>query len=325
MGDTTTTKSFKELGAQSNLESFLSGAEGLGAEEQKRLDTLSSQNIEGRLAQLRANVPKGTPGQPGYSPGADQSAVRRLESELAELKSLQSKAETAASSKGYIQQQFEQLTKFVEAGAGESDIAASVKAQRDLAAAQGAPGALDPTEQDIGFAGGIAKSLFGEERLRQEQGFERQGQETAQLAAQLGRATDDPILQAKLRGTFMQEQAALGARQGALSTQIALMRPEQRLALQQQQAETLGGLANQAFQNRTAILGLGSGLQGAEREFRLARATQTNETTSSPGALSILGAVAGGVGTLFSGAGAVAGAGGLSNLGKNFMQGTPKG
>jgi len=325
MGDETTRTSSIELGEQSKFEKLLSGVE-FSKANQDRLSELQDQSTRHTdlTRQLEAVGDSSTAGPQRTTLQTQLNALQFDPAELADLEKQKTQSEDSI---GSIQRVFQELEGLVQSGAGEGDVTRSVEAQRALAAAFGLASetGLKPTERDIQFGTESAQDLFAEERLRLGQAFTTQQEDTASLAASLGRATDDPILQAKLRTGFIREQAAQQARQQGFARGLALEQPGQRLDLQQRQVGVLGGLASQAFQNRSAILGLGQALQADERNFRLAQGTTTQTTQESPGALSIIGGIAGGVGSLFSGGGAIASSGGLLNLGKNFLQGTPKG
>lgn len=165
-------------------------------------------------------------------------------------------------------------------GPGERDVTASLGATRDLA------GMLDeytksgglPGQNDISAASGFAGSIFDPQRTALKQSFVEQTTEANRQAALLGRSVDDPILQAKLRTGMMNQEAKLNSEQGAFGSQLALSLPGQRLGLAGQRADILSNLASQAFSNRSALLALGSGIAGAERQFRLNTATRKSET-----------------------------------------------
>jgi len=222
-----------------------------------------------------------------------------------ELLGLQAKSKESG---GLIQRALTDLEAFTTAGPGAEDVARGTEAQRGLAAILGdlAETGFRPTEQDISFGSEVSGTLFAEQRLRLDQSFTRQGQETSQLAARLGRATDDPILQSKLRTGFLQEQAALQARQGALGQQLALLQPEQRLQLKQNEASVLSGLSQQAFANKQSLIGISAGVLGQQQGFELATATQNQVVKQSLGGVGIFGAIAGGIGALAGGVGSVA-------------------
>lgn len=184
--------------------------------------------------------------------------------------------------------------------------------QQDIAGARGAQTGLAqmlegysktgglPSEQDITGANQVAQNLYNPQRVALQQSFTEQNTEAQRLAARLGRDVNDPILQAKLRTGFMNQQAGLEAGQGAFAQQFALQQPERRLGYAGQRADILGGLATQAFQNRAAIMGLGSNLFNTERQFRANTAERygTNQQQSGGG---LGGAITGAIGGAGSG------------------------
>lgn len=239
------------------------------------------------------------------------------------------------------QTQFEQLGALgglVGAGPGRQDVTAAFGAQRGLAeqfqAAQfGLPEDLLPTQADITRTTGIAEQLFAPQRVGLQQAFEQAQTRTQREAARLGRPTSDPILQARLQREQLQAQERLGARVGARAQELALDQPRERLALQRRglelagaRSEVLGGLATQALQNRQTLLGLGSGIQAAERQFRIATAKQTGfgtqlQETPSTGQR-IGAALTGGLAGATAGLGIARGFQGLSSPGPStrFLQ-----
>jgi len=201
--------------------------------------------------------------------------------------------------------QLQSLIGLVGRGPGGQDVTAALQSQRGLAEQfrlASETGGL-PGQEDISAAQGISGQLFAPQQLALQQSFEDQRTRSAQEAVRLGRPVTDPVLANLLARTQGRQTALLGARQGAVSQQIALNLPFQRLQLAQQGSQILGGLGTQAFQNRSAVLGLGSGLLGAERSFRIQTADRFGKTTSGGGLGGALTGALGGAGAGLSAAG----------------------
>lgn len=179
-----------------------------------------------------------------------------------------------------------------------------------------------PQAQDISTGNDYAKQLFQSRQTGLDQAFKQQGVDASRLAASMGRDVNDPILQAKLRTGYMQQQDQLNSDQGSYGAQLALSLPGQRLGYLSQANDLASGLAAQAFQNRATLLGMGSGILNQERNFRINTATQYGEGESSKKLSgsdimgNILGGIGGGMsignslGGLFGGGAAAAGGGG---------------
>ncbi|MCK5016132.1 MAG: hypothetical protein KAS32_03590 [Candidatus Peribacteraceae bacterium] len=217
---------------------------------------------------------------------------------------------------GVAQQGLTGLEGLVGAGPGQQDVSAALTAQRGFAGQLGglAETGLLPTGQDISRTAGLAGQLLRPEQVALQQAFGRQEIQAGRSAAALGRGVGDPILQAKLRTSQMEQQERLGARQTSLSTQLAMMQPEQRLALSRERAGVLGGLGTQAMQNRSFLTQLGQGIGEAERSFRERTATQTGFNTQAfqQTSTNALGAIGGGI------SGGLAGLGAGASLASNI-------
>ena len=194
-------------------------------------------------------------------------------------------------------QQLEQLIN--EYGPGGDDVKANQQAQQDLIARlnkMAQSGGL-PNAQQQQQGRDMAAQQLAPERIAMKQLIERQQVESARRAGQLGRAGNDPILQAKMAQFSAQAEERFGARQSALGSQFANAMPDRQLGFQVQAAQIQSGLASQALSNRSALLGLGSNLQSGGQGFRASTATTTN---SSGGGFA--GAVTGALGGLGAGA-----------------------
>lgn len=121
-----------------------------------------------------------------------------------------------------------------------------------------------PEAEDYRFATEASQNIFAPQTQALQQSFNDQSTDMNRLAARLGRSVDDPILQAKLRTGFMNQQMQLGSQMTSLRQQLAMRQPERRLGFFGQAADFRRGLASQAMSNRQAIMALGNqGLQNA--------------------------------------------------------------
>lgn len=194
------------------------------------------------------------------------------------------------------------FNQFVGQGPGGQDITAALTSQRGLASQLEAfaQGGFLPSESDTARAREFAASQFAPQQEVLKQSFQDAQIRANQLATQLGRSVDDPIIQARLQTDLARQQSTLGAQQNAFASQFAQNLPQQRLAFQAQLADVRGNLASQALSNRQALLSLGSQVQSAERQFRLntgQRYSNTTQEQSSGGGLKgVLGGVLGGAG-----------------------------
>lgn len=219
--------------------------------------------------------------------------------------------------RGQVSGNLTDLTSLVGAGANQSDVTAGLQSSRGLAdlLQQYTQSGGQPNQQDIASAQSLSQDVFAPERNAVQQNFSEQQQRTAQLSARLGRPANDPILQAKLAQEQTRQLSDVQARQTQFRAQQAQSMPLQRLQFQSQLADVRGGLASQAFQNRTALLSLGQQIQQGERDFRVKTATTRQTQNSNPGLMSTIGAVAGVGGALFGAGGSFPGAFGLGSGG----------
>ena len=167
-----------------------------------------------------------------------------------------------------------QLSSFEElqgAGAGRAEVAGGLQQQQAFASQLEqtlATGGL-PSQAQQAQAGQFASDIFAPERQAVQAGFAEQGQRVNQLAAQLGRQVNDPILQAKLAQSQQQQLGAVGARETQFRAQTAQQLPFQQLQLGQALSGVRQGLASQAFTNRQTLFGLGQQALSGEKSFRL--------------------------------------------------------
>lgn len=192
------------------------------------------------------------------------------------------------------------LTGMVNAGPGQTDVSAGLNSQRGLAAMlqQYAQGGYLPSEADTAQARQFASTQMQPQQVALQQAFEGQNQRAAQLASQLGRPVNDPIIQARLAQEQMRQGAQLSAQEGAMASQFAMQMPQQRLGYTAQLADVNSNLASQAMANRQALLSLGSQLQNNERNWRLGSSTSTTSQTGGGG---LAGAISGGLAGFGSG------------------------
>jgi hypothetical protein len=123
-----------------------------------------------------------------------------------------------------------------------------------------------PSQQRIDQSNQLANALFAPQETALSQALAEQTNQYAARAAQLGRSSADPILAARLAQEQIRQRQSLSAQKGAFAAQEAMSAPAR---LFQAQLGGLGGLSQQAIQNRQAVFGLGSDFANAERNFRL--------------------------------------------------------
>lgn len=216
---------------------------------------------------------------------------------------------------------FADLQGLLAQGPGATDVTAGTQSSRDLAALlqQYQQTGGMPSAQDIAQAQGFAGQMFAGQRLGAQQATLEAQQQYAQQAAIQGRGGLDPILRNKLAEQQRMQEQQIGAQQMAFGAQQAQGISQNRLAFAGQRANVLGGLASQAMSNRQALLSMGSQLQAAERNFRLATAEKYGtETKTGTATKEEPGGLLGGITGAMAGAGAgVQGVQGLANLWKS--------
>lgn len=202
-------------------------------------------------------------------------------------------------------QSVKDLEGYVAQGPGASDVGAATDSSRSLAAMLGqySRGGFNPNQDDITRSNGLASQLFQGQQTALNQSFTTQRQNYNQQAALMGRDPNDPVLANKLSQLQTNQQQQLSANQGSFATQLAMNSPMQRLQYAQQQNQVLGGLASQALANKQALAGLGQGIMTNERNFRLATASRSQDTTSGGGLGGFLTGAIAGAGTGFGIAG----------------------
>ena len=196
---------------------------------------------------------------------------------------------------GAVSNNMPSLQNLVNAGPGQESVLNSNVANAQLAdmfKRYSQQGGNLPTEADNATGQQFAQQQFAPQQTAQDQQFIQEQQRAKQLAAQMGRPSNDPIIQARLSQERMQSQERLGAQQGAFASQFAMQQPQQRLDYAGQLAQLHSGLASQAMQNRQALIGLGSQLQGQDNSFRAAMGSSSSNQSSGGG---LAGALAGGL------------------------------
>ena len=204
-------------------------------------------------------------------------------------------------------QNLSQLRDLTRAGPGRQDVAAGLEAQRELASrlqTLSQTGNL-PSTEDVARARAFGQDIFGAQQVGLQQQFQQDLQSASRRAAAQGRL-DDPILRARLLENRNLAQERLGAQQRGFVAQQAQLQPQQRLAFQAQQADILGGLGQQALQNRLTLAGQGQAIQARQQAFRAQTATQNFQ--SGGGAA---GGIAGAIGGLGAGLSAGSRLGGI--------------
>lgn len=135
-----------------------------------------------------------------------------------------------------------------------------------------------PGEADIKAGTDIAGKLFQGQRTALSQRFEDMNTEYARKAASMGRDVMDPILQAKMGQEKTRQSAQLSADEGASAQMHAMNLPGQRLSYQQMMVDLQGGLAQRAWDNRSAIMAAGMQIGQSERNWRLNTSGQVSST-----------------------------------------------
>lgn len=162
-----------------------------------------------------------------------------------------------------------------------------------------------PDQKQIGQANSFASQIFAPQQLGLQQAFQDQRTQYAQMAAAMGRAGTDPVLNAKLAQEQTRQQGLLNLEQGSLAAQIGLQIPQNMFQYGQSAAQVglqTSALAQQyqqqVMQNKLAIAGLTGNALSQQMNFRLGSA---GETTTVPGSFGsafggFLGGLGGGIG-----------------------------
>jgi hypothetical protein len=158
-----------------------------------------------------------------------------------------------------------------------------------------------PTNQDLASGRSFAEQTLAPQREQIDLAMRQSTEAARQQAALSGRGPNDFAMNTRLAGQRSDLLNQLGAQQSSVGAQYAQQLSQNRLGFAGQFADLQQGLASQAMQNRIAIMGLGSQIQNAGRNFRVATATRTNSTPSEPG--SLLSTFTGALGGAQAGAG----------------------
>lgn len=202
-------------------------------------------------------------------------------------------------------------------GPNGQDVGNATASQRSLASMYGdyaKTGGL-PGQGEIDTANKFAQDIFSAQRTQLNQNFQDQQMQFNRQLSSTGRGTSDPVFAAKMYDQMQRQQALLGSQQGSYAAQMALALPQQKLQYATQGAEIQNALGQQAMQNRSTILGLGSQLMNSERQYRLQSAGQTQQQSSGGG---LGGFLTGALGGASAGAGVMSGLGALGASGGGF-------
>lgn len=334
MGDTQRSSSYLNLDPQSSLEELLAG------EETTVLNTLGRQRVDRINNQIEGLRPRAAAGDKGA-----QRSIENLQRKIERTESA-NKYTQVERGPGYLQDSFLNLVELAESPENLGDITRGRQAQLDLAnylsslSAPEAPELMGPMpgQREIGYAQQFSQDIFAPQQNQLNQLFDDQRMQANRAAAIQGRAGNDPVTLARMAQAQAREQSMLGSQQTALAAQTARELPFQFNQISQQRyqnqlgnllqnvqfraqgAQAMQDLGQQALRNRLSVLGVGSGLLGAEQQFRLATATQNQQTSSSPGALSIAGGLLGAAGTIGSIAAGFQGSSALGQIANYFKE-----
>ncbi len=155
--------------------------------------------------------------------------------------------------------------------------------------------AANPNQQE-NFA--TAQQYFAPQQTALNQQFQQQGIESNRLAARLGRAGNDPVLNNKLAQEKTRQQTMLNSEIGAFGQQLPAFQANQIMGIGNQLSNLRQGLATQAMNNRQTLLSMGNQLASSERNYRLQTADRfgsnsSTGSTQSGGGLG--GAITGGI------------------------------
>lgn len=219
---------------------------------------------------------------------------------------------------GSIQNDYNSLSSYINAGPGLSDVQGGYDSQKELAELlrQYSEGGYNPNGNDINTANSQASNLFRGQQVGLDQAFEQQSIDANRQAALMGRAGNDPILAAKLAQEKTRQQAQLSANQGSLAQQLAMNAPQQRLGYATDRTNIMSGLASQAMANRQALLSMGSNMQANERNYQLATSNKWGNESSGGGLGGMLTGAISGFGAGASAVNSFSGA----NLNNNLSQ-----
>ncbi len=209
-----------------------------------------------------------------------------------------SKGQSGLESAAYQQQLsgFADLQKLIGQGPGANEVGANTQFQNQYAnQLQGLLSNIANPNQQANFA--TAQQYFAPQQTALNQQFQQQGIESDRLAARLGRAGNDPILRNKLAQEQTRQQTMLNSQIGSFGQQLPQFQAEQIMGVGNALSNLRGGLATQAMNNRSTLLGMGQQLGAAERQYRLQTAERTGSQSTQTS-----GSQGGGVGQMLAGA-----------------------
>lgn len=309
-GQKTSATSGINLAPTGSLQELLQGAPGQltpAQKDQKRL-------FEEEIARIQSKIDKSRAAGIPDDNKTQKKRMGMIDGVKAQIGELELQAPKQG---GQLENFFNQLTDFVNTGPGLEDVKAGTQAQRDFAQAlqQYADTSGLPSEELINQAGGFAQNIFAPQQVALNQAFQQQNTDSMRARALQGRSAADPILAAKLGQSQAEQTALLQAQQGAFQSQLALQLPQQQIQALGQRADILLGLGNQAMNNRMSLLGQGSALLGAERQFQIATSEQFQTGRQSGQGGGVMGGITGALGGLGAGAGAANSIQGIFGMG----------
>lgn len=244
----------------------------------------------------------------GFSDSQSQSDVK-----LKNFEDL-NKGRSELEKRGYDESlaQFNDLTKLLGLGPGAGEVSANTQFQNSFA------GNLENllkglSNPDVAKNYAESNALFAPEREALKQNFQDQTTESNRMAARMGRSGIDPILRNKLSQEQTRQTRSLDAQVGSYGRQLPMINAQNYLQIGGALSNLRAGLATQALQNRSTLLGLGNSLAESERNYRLNTALRTGSQTNVGEQYSgggTKGAINGGMAGMSSFMGAFGGMGG---------------
>ncbi len=185
-----------------------------------------------------------------------------------------------------------------------------------------------PTSADLSQGRSFAEQMTAPQQAQIDLSMRQSTEAMREQSGLSGRGPNDFAFNTRLAGQRSDLMSQLGAQQSAMGSQYAQQISQNRLGYSEQFAGLQQGLASQAMQNRIAIMGLGSQIQNAGRNFRTNTATRNTSTPDTPGTMlsTLTGAFAGAQGGMstanaFSAMGGGGSGGTSGNSAMNFGPG----
>jgi hypothetical protein len=152
-----------------------------------------------------------------------------------------------------------------------------------------------PTSADLSQGRSFAEQMTAPQQAQIDLSMRQSTEAMREQSGLSGRGPNDFAFNTRLAGQRSDLMSQLGAQQSAMGSQYAQQISQNRLGYAGQFADLQQGLASQAMQNRMAIMGLGSQIQNAGRNFRTNTATRNTSTPDTPGTMlsTLTGAFAG--------------------------------